>query len=89
MSTPRYRPAAVVAGNGQIYVFGGQNDSGFLNSAEVYTPSTNSWAQLPPMPTARYGMGAALGADGHIYVVGGQNGPTGPNETLATVEVYG
>ncbi len=48
-----------------------------------YDPSTNTWADLPPMSTARYGHEAAL-IEGKLYVVGG----VGPSGGLTSGEVY-
>ncbi|MBJ7607865.1 MAG: hypothetical protein JF887_00325, partial [Candidatus Dormibacteraeota bacterium] len=48
-----------------------------------YTPSTNSWATVAPMPTARGFLAAATGPDGRIYAIGGYKGGY-----LTTVEAY-
>lgn len=55
-----------------------------LRSVEAYTPSTDTWATLVPMPTARYDVAAATGTDGRIYAIGGTNGEV----ALNTVEAY-
>lgn len=89
LSTPRSGPAAALGHDGRIYVFGGSSggdDSGHtaLNSGEVYTPSTNTWQPIAPMPTARYRAAAVTAPDGRIYVVGGLNA----SGDLNTVDIY-
>ena len=71
----RENPAAVTGSGGRIYVIGGQNESGYLNTAEVYDPGAlhKHWVLLPA--TLPQGVGdeaaAAAGPNGHIYVIGG------------------
>lgn len=78
--------AAVVAHNGQVYVFGGSTSafSGAVANAAVYNPATNSWQSLTPMPTARGGATAQV-VNGLIYVAGGMNGD---GASLNTLEIY-
>ena len=69
---PAVENPAVAAEGGKLYVFGGSASGSFsgVTNAAVFDPATNSWTQLPAMPTARGGATAqALG--GKIYVVGG------------------
>ncbi|MEC4814224.1 MAG: kelch repeat-containing protein [Scytonema sp. PMC 1069.18] len=77
---------AVVAFNGNIYVFGGSTDafSGAVDNAAVFDPTTSSWSLLPDMPTARGGATAQV-LDNKIYVVGGLGAD---GASLGTVEVY-
>lgn len=93
----------VVESKGKIYVFGGfvqpPNEDAWLpvDNAWEYTPGTDSWKALAPMPTKR-GAGGAVEVDGKIYVIGGANVPAGasnpaihfarPHVTLGTVEEY-
>jgi N-acetylneuraminic acid mutarotase len=71
---------AVVALDGQLYVFGGESSSTF-DEAERYDAATQSWQALPPMPTARHGLGAAVfGSDIHVL----SGGPT-PGFAYSTV----
>ena len=68
----RFPGAAVVAG--QIYVFGGYDNTGDkLGSMERYTPSTDSVSLLPGMSTPRSHMGVCVVGD-RIYTLGGLNG---------------
>ncbi len=80
-------PAAGVI-NGKLYLAGGNSTSnlsaGVSGVLEAYTPSTNTWTTLAPMPTARAGA-ASLVSNGLLYVIGG-SGAGGTQ--LATVEVY-
>lgn len=58
-----------------IYVAGGRVSVGFglenLRSLEAYSPATDTWHTLAPMPTARGGLAAAA-AGGRLYVFGGE-----------------
>jgi hypothetical protein len=96
MPTPRAYASAVVHQN-QIYVVGGvsctSNCQQFYNAVgtlEAYDPQTDTWEQLPPMPTPRVGpLVAAL--NGKIYVMGGFNRENGTDFELFTrrvVEIY-
>jgi Kelch motif len=64
----------MAAWGGRIYVVGGMGDLLFgadtRSDAFVYDPETDSWSELPPMPTPR---GAAAGAviGDTLYVAGG------------------
>lgn len=49
MTTARDHPG-VVGLNGKVYVFGGSNASGALESMEIYDPATDTWMPGPPMP---------------------------------------
>lgn len=63
--------------NGLLYVVGGFDGSGNplypdgISTVEVYSPSTNTWRTLGPMPTPR-GYPAAGVINGTAYVVGGE-----------------
>ena len=47
--------------DGLLYVVGGSDGTGPLNSVEVYNPATDSWSMLPAsMDTGRNGPGIAL-----------------------------
>lgn len=75
MPTARYSMAAVFY-EGEIYVIGGEDDSGgspiMLSTLEVYDPLTDTWSSKTPMPTPRNRVGAAVISD-KIYVVGYDN----------------
>jgi len=64
---------AVGQAQDKIYVCGGR-DADF-NSQDVvyeYTPDSDSWTTVAPMPTARYDMTTAE-HDGSLYLIGGQS----------------
>ncbi|MGD0712551.1 MAG: DUF2341 domain-containing protein, partial [Bacteroidales bacterium] len=65
--------ASAAVYNGQLYVFGGYNNtaSDILNSAYSYDPASNTWSQKADMPTARWGE-IAVQYGGKIYVFGGR-----------------
>jgi N-acetylneuraminic acid mutarotase len=83
---------AVIAHNGQLYVFGGVNAVAEkpIDSADAFRfdPQAKQWTKLPPLPSARRGTGAASLDDRYILLVGGchndDNGtPIMSNEVLA------
>ena len=78
MPTPRYGLSAVVGSDGRIYTIGGQYDSsvspsvdGLSVKVEAYSPSTNTWQQLPSLPDGRYLGSAVAASNGKIYASGG------------------
>lgn len=74
--------AAATDSAGRIFVMGGNNG---INTVQRYSPGTNSWVTIAPMPTGRYLLMAATGLDGFIYAIGGGNGSP---INLQTVEAY-
>jgi N-acetylneuraminic acid mutarotase len=95
---------AVAEYNGKVYVFGGAGavkpgefavGSVQLDDAWEYTPATDSWKALAPMPTRR-NAAAAVTVGGKIYVMGGTGllpgapnpSPVGQLIVLGTNEVY-
>ncbi|MDY6876162.1 MAG: kelch repeat-containing protein [Chloroflexota bacterium] len=69
MTTARDHPG-VVGVNGKIYVFGGSNASGALDSMEIYDPATDTWTSGPSMPGAKSAP-SAVAVGGLIYVLAG------------------
>jgi hypothetical protein len=53
MSNARYLHTASVLTNGKVLVTGGYNSGGYLNSSELYDPSTGVWATTGSMTYAR------------------------------------
>lgn len=87
MSTPRDNPMTAVV-DGRLFVFGGRTrsvpglaDDGALTSAEVYDPTTNTWAALADMPTGRR-TGNATAVRGRVVVFGGEGNGTFPENQL-------
>jgi N-acetylneuraminic acid mutarotase len=78
--------------NGKIYVFGGFARPGKelawqpVDNAWEYTPETDSWRALAPLPTRR-GAGGAATVNDKIYVVGGAS--TLPGATDSAIRFDG
>lgn len=71
--TSRRSGIAVVAFEGQIYVFGGEEtiEKFTFDHAERYDPATDTWEEVSPMLEARHGLGAGAVDDGIVVVGGG------------------
>jgi hypothetical protein len=82
--TPREHLAAVSVG-GVVHALGGRLDSldSNLDLFEAFSPGTQSWTTLAPVPSRRSGTGAAF-AKGLIVSVGGE----APDGTIASVYGY-
>ena len=66
-----YLPAATTGADGRVYVIGGAADGNVPSGAtQVYTPSTNTWAESAPMPVPGGGLAAVTAPDGRIYAIG-------------------
>jgi len=77
---PRKDQASVLLPSGQVVVFGGieydltVKNGTTLNTAEIYTPSLGTWAQVAnPMTVARAYPAAVLLADGSVLIAGGES----------------
>jgi len=63
---------AVASVGGNIYSFGGIFNNIATANVYKYTPATNSWSAIAPLPAARYGLTAV--SDGtYIYLLGGED----------------
>jgi len=63
---------ALLAAGGRLYVIGGNNAYANVAPAEVYDPATNSWSDLPSLPTPRnHVSGFVFGAN--VCVAGGRS----------------
>uniref|UniRef100_A0A7I4CB54 F-box domain-containing protein n=1 Tax=Physcomitrium patens TaxID=3218 RepID=A0A7I4CB54_PHYPA len=70
MNTPRSWFASSMIG-GKVYVAGGQGNTRFLDSAEVYDPETDTWKVIASMAVQRSNCeGVAL--DGQFWVIAGE-----------------
>ena len=56
--------------SGKIYAIGGSDNSGYLDTNEMYDPKTDTWTTMKPMPTPRCDFGITV-YQGKIYVIGG------------------
>lgn len=68
MPSPRDSAAAVTL-DGKVYVIGGADSGGALDSMLMYDPVANTWSAKDNMPGPKRAPGAAL-QNGRIYVVG-------------------
>jgi N-acetylneuraminic acid mutarotase len=82
--TPREHLAATAAG-GKVYAVAGRlaGDDTNLRAFESYSPVTNRWTRLTPVPDPRGGTGTAF-AKGLIVSVGGEE----PQGTIGSVYGY-
>jgi hypothetical protein len=88
MTAPRSGHTATLLPNGRVLLVGGETTTGgttvHLKSAELFDPTTNTFAATTPMTDAR-SLHVAVGLpNGNVLVAGG-NGDAGP---LASTELY-
>jgi len=91
MSTPRDSLAAATGPDGRIYAIGGNGyntNLPALNTVEAYSPASDTWTAVAPLPGARTELAAATGHDGRIYAIGGWTGSAGSGAIYNTVEAY-
>jgi N-acetylneuraminic acid mutarotase len=90
MPTARGSLCAVMGPDGRVYAIGGGNDGypdgNYVEFAavEAYSPSTDHWTTVAPLPIARDRLACAVGADGRIYAIAGCAGVCESN----VVEAY-
>ena len=85
MNTGRYLHTASVLTSGKVLVSGGGNSGGvYLNSAELYDPSTGVWTTSGGMNSTRYDHTASVLTSGKVLVSGGD----GSGGVLDSAELY-
>jgi len=92
MSIARYSHASTLLNDGKVLVTGGYGwtgtTAGYLNSAEVYDPETETWETVGTFVGARFNHTATLITSGpkagYVLIVGGWNGST----RLSTAYLY-
>ncbi|WP_165855270.1 kelch repeat-containing protein [Marinobacter sp. JSM 1782161] len=67
--------AAAASVNGQVYVVGGKNGSGHLNTLRIYNPGSDSWSTGASLPGEGVENPAVVASGGQIYVFGGSTAP--------------
>jgi trimeric autotransporter adhesin len=93
LNTGRYQHGATLLNNGTVLISGGVNcpSSGtctYLNSAELYTPSTATFATTGSMSAARSAPAILLG-NGKVLVAGGYSCDSNGNcASLKSAEIY-
>lgn len=93
LTTPRTGPTATLLTNGKVLVAGGWATlAGWpvWSSAELYDPSTASFALTGSMATARYAHTATLLPNGMVLIAGGSSviNSNSSNLGLASAELY-
>ncbi|MDQ6941804.1 MAG: hypothetical protein M3169_04715 [Candidatus Eremiobacteraeota bacterium] len=84
MNHARIRHRALSSG-GRLFAFGGDDSGGNLVAIpESYSPDSDSWTDLAPMPTPRDDV-AVASLNGFIYVIGGRSQT---QAAVTTVERY-
>jgi N-acetylneuraminic acid mutarotase/uncharacterized protein YjdB len=84
MIAARENQTATLLSDGTVLVAGGASGAGVLASAEIYNPTTGTFALTGSMSTPRESHTATLLANGMVLIAGGDNGG-GP---LATAEIF-
>jgi N-acetylneuraminic acid mutarotase len=82
MRTRRCDLSAATGSDGLIYAWGGFNNNGSPNSAEVYDPATNTWAAAPSTNLPHW-LGGGAASSGAIYAIAGHDPYTAVVESLA------
>jgi galactose oxidase-like protein len=88
MTAARMGQTITMLRNGRVLIAGGARNIGFrseLSSAELYDPSTGTFATTGSMRTPREGHTATMLRDGRVLIVGGSDNGT---HTLDSAEIY-
>ena len=87
MGQPRRLHTATVLADGRVLVAAGIGSSGWLNTAEIYDPATNTWSATGALAVARYDHSATRLRDGRVLVAAGTSASIATG-ALASVEIY-
>jgi hypothetical protein len=85
LKVARSAHTATLLPNGKVLIAGGASGSGFLGSAEIFDPQTNTFRQIAKMTSPRAGHTATLLANGTVLIIGGAETPA---RTLASAEIF-
>ena len=85
LTSARANLGATVAGDGRLYVVGGDDDSNPIDTVEAYAPEADHWFTVASLPAGgRTSLGVTLGPDGRIWAIGGSGAAA-----VGIVEIYG
>ena len=89
LNNARNDPTATLLPNGKVLVVGGSTSGGFLNSAELYDPTTGRWSAAGHLQTPRVSHTATLLLNGKVLVAGGITNTAPPDFGVTnTAELY-
>jgi len=93
MHTSRYAHTATRLPNGSVLVVGGSSgvspNQASVSNAEIYNPSSGTWAETSAMNKPRTALTATLLPDGRVLATGGDNCSASTSCTpLASTELY-
>ncbi len=71
MPTARVDLGAATDRSGRIYALGGSNETGVLDTVDVYSPATGVWTPGKALPAKRAALAAVSDDQGRIYAIGG------------------
>jgi large repetitive protein len=91
MITARYGATATVLSTGLVLIVGGWSEdpnAPVLASAELYNPTSGTFAETGSMATPRADQSATLLPNGRVLIAGGQTDTNNVFSALATAELY-
>jgi hypothetical protein len=84
METPGAAHTATLLSNGKVLIAGGFGETGVLDTAELFDPTSTSFSPTGSMTVPRCYHTATLLGDGKVLITGGSNGA----ENLDTAELF-